>query len=438
MLFEQFKLHDQVLKAITTLGWDTPTPVQRLAINHAVDNRDLKVCAQTGSGKTAAFLLPLYHHMISRPEPKTDTRALILVPTRELAAQVLENCKEIGQFSPVKALSITGGEDFKFQAANVRKNPEIIIATPGRLVEHLAQKNVYLDDIEYLILDEADRMLDMGFSEDIEQIAKRCPEKHQTWLFSATMDAKGMGKITRDMLTQPAFINTVNEEDPQKITQQRILADDIKHKDRLLHWILSNDTYNKALIFTNTRDQAEKVGGLLRYHKYSVDVLHGEKQQDRRKKIMTAFRKNALDVLVATDVAARGLDVESIDLVINYDIPRSGDEYIHRIGRTGRAGAEGTAISFVSERDWNLMASIERYLGISTEFRKISSLEGKFKGPKKIKASGKAAKGKKKIQGKAKKIRKEKSRPAAKKPASSPDGFGMIKKKKTVLTPSDM
>ena len=432
-MFAQFQFHESLVKALEQLGWTDTTPVQALSIPHAMNNKDLQVCAQTGSGKTAAFFLPLLNHLISNDSPNTATRAMILVPTRELAQQVVENGQVLAKYSRIQIMSVTGGEPVKPQAARIRKNPEIIVATPGRLVEHLANKSVELNDLEYLILDEADRMLDMGFSEDIEKICSACNEQRVTWLYSATLHARGLGKIIRELLTNPVLINTVDEETPQKITQQRLLADDIKHKDRLLHWLLTNDSYSKALVFANTRDQAEKIGGLLRYHKYRVEVLHGEKQQDRRKRIMAAFRASNLDVLVATDVAARGLDIEGVDLIINYDVPRSGDEYLHRIGRTGRAGNEGVAVSFITERDWNLMAGIERYLDIKTDFRKVPGLEGKYKGPKKVKASGKAASSKKK-PAKGKKSTKPERDKKRKQPITggpSKDGGGMIRKKKT-------
>lgn len=438
MSFEAFELHASLLKAIETMGWDKPTDVQLQTIPLAIAGKDLKICAGTGSGKTAAFLLPLMNHMIANPEPNTQTRALILVPTRELAAQVAANCDVLGTFNGVKALVITGGEEFKVQAAKVRKNPEIIIATPGRLVEHLERASIILDDIKHLILDEADRMLDMGFTEDIAKIRQRCPESIATWMFSATLNARGLGAITRSMLNQPAIVNTTEDLDPAAIKQQRILVDDNRHKDRLLVLLLNQESYQKALVFTNTREHAEKVGGLLRFHKLRVDVLHGEKQQDRRNAIMSAFRKNTLDIVVATDVAARGLDVEGMDLVINYDVPRSGDEYTHRIGRTGRAGTEGTAISFVAERDWNLMAGIERYLGVKTEYRVIQSLKAKYVGPKKLKASGKAAGNKAKPGGKNTKTKAEakakakgKAKKLQKKISSSSDGFGVVRKKPT-------
>jgi superfamily II DNA/RNA helicase len=435
MSFETFNLHASLLKAVEKLEWTVPTEVQTATIPVALSGKDLKVCAGTGSGKTAAFLLPLLNEFIENPQPNTQTRALILVPTRELAAQVAANCEALAKFSTIKCLTITGGEEFKVQAAKARKNPEIIIGTPGRLVEHLERQSIVLDDISHLILDEADRMLDMGFTEDIHKITGRCPTPRNTWLFSATLNARGLGAITRNLLVQPAVINTTDDVDAASIIQQRFLVDDVKHKDRLLVLLLNQEVFKKALVFTNTRDHAERVGALLRFHKLRVDVLHGEKQQDRRNAIMVAFRKNALDIVVATDVAARGLDVEGMDLVINYDVPRSGDEYTHRIGRTGRAGATGTAISFVAERDWNLMASIERYLGIKTENRVIQSLKPKYQGPKKVKASGKAA-GKKsktvktsKTKAAAKAKAKGKAKKEQKRKIGSTDGFGVIRKK---------
>lgn len=435
MSFEIFNLHSSLIKAVEKMEWTVPTEVQTATIPAAMSGKDLKVCAGTGSGKTAAFLLPLIHEFIENPQPNTLTRALILVPTRELAAQVAANCEALAKFSSIKCLTITGGEEFKVQAAKVRKNPEIIIGTPGRLVEHLERQTIVLDDISHLILDEADRMLDMGFTEDIHKITDRCPVPRKTWLFSATLNARGLGAITRNLLDRPSVINTTDDVDAASITQQRFLVDDIKHKDRLLVLLLNQEVFKKALVFTNTRDAAERVGALLRFHKFRVDVLHGEKQQDRRNAIMAAFRKNTLDIVVATDVAARGLDVEGMDLVINYDVPRSGDEYTHRIGRTGRAGATGTAISFVAERDWNLMASIERYLGFKTENRVIQSLKAKYQGPKKLKASGKAAgkKGKAVKTSKTKAAAKAKAKGKAKKEqkrnAEKTDGFGVIRKK---------
>ena len=438
MSFETFNLHSSLIKAIDKNEWTVPTEVQTATIPAAMSGKDLKVCAGTGSGKTAAFLLPLIHNYIENPQPNTLTRALILVPTRELAAQVAANCEALAKFSTIKCLTITGGEEFKVQAAKVRKNPEIIIGTPGRLVEHLERQTIVLDDISHLILDEADRMLDMGFTEDIHKITDRCPAPRKTWLFSATLNVRGLGAITRNLLDSPLVINTTDDVDAASITQQRFLVDDIKHKDRLLVLLLNQEVFKKALVFTNTRDAAERVGALLRFHKFRVDVLHGEKQQDRRNAIMAAFRKNTLDIVVATDVAARGLDVEGMDLVINYDVPRSGDEYTHRIGRTGRAGATGTAISFVAERDWNLMASIERYLGVKTENRVIQSLKPKYQGPKKLKASGKAAgkKGKTVKTSKTKAAAKAKAKGKAKKEqkrnAEKTDGFGVVRKKTKV------
>ncbi len=391
-LFTDFPLNSQIFKALEKLGLAQPTPVQQQTIPRALAQKDLLVSAETGSGKTLAFLLPILQRLMENPAPDSATRALILVPTRELARQVFKNAKDLSAFTRVEAGMIMGGQEFKYQKALLRKNPEIVIATPGRLVEHLSQNSADLSDLEVLVLDEADRMLDMGLSEDVLKIAKACRRERQTLLFSATLTHKGVLKVAEQVLNNPETLTLSTPQDKHaNITQQVVLADDPAHKERLTNWLLANETYSKALIFTNTKLQAEKLQGLLKFHNHPVGLLHGDMDQDERNQIMTQLRHGAIEVLVATDVAARGLDIRGIDLVINFDMPRNGNDYIHRIGRTGRAGEQGLAITFVAAPDWNLMTSVEHYLQLSFERRKIKSLEARFKGPKKIKTSGKTA-----------------------------------------------
>ncbi|MZR63391.1 DEAD/DEAH box helicase [Alcanivorax sp. DP30] len=445
--FAELDLHERLVRALSEMEITNPTPVQASAIPEAMAGHDLRVIARTGSGKTAAFLLPLLNGLLQHSRPRTDTRALILLPTRELAQQTLKQVEALARYTFVKAELLTGGEDFKVQAAKMRRNPEILIGTPGRLIEHLEAGNLLLKDLEVLVLDESDRMLDMGFSEDVLRLAAECPAERQTLLFSATRGGNAMDRVVENVLREPKFLllDTVRDLN-ESIQQQIITADDVAHKERLVQWLLAHETYDKAVIFTNTREQADRLGGVLRTPNLKVFVLHGEKDQKDRKLAMDRLKDGGVKVLVATDVAARGIHVEGLDLVINFDMPRSGDEYVHRIGRTGRVGGEGTAISLIAAHEWNLMASIQRYLRQQFEFRIVEALKGNFLGPKKLKSNGKAAGSKKnklKKKADAKKAGKKglKKKAAAKKPAgrrsskpAAPDtqgGFATVKKRKT-------
>ena len=398
-MFSQFALHERLLKAVTELNFTEPTPVQLAAIPPALEGRDLRVTAQTGSGKTAAFVLPLLHRLLVEggSQQRVRIRALILLPTRELAQQTLKQVELFSQFTFIKSALVTGGEDFKVQAALLRRMPDVLIATPGRLIEHMNAATVDLKEVEVLILDEADRMLDMGFAEDIERITAECAKRQQTMLFSATSGGHGLREVVGKVLRDPVHLklNSVSQLN-EKTRQQVITADTSHHKEKLVHWLLTNETYEKAIVFTNTRVQADRLYGHLVAAEFKAFVLHGEKDQKDRKLAIERLRQGGTKVLVATDVAARGLDVDGLDLVINFDVPRSGDEYVHRIGRTGRAGGEGLAISLVCHNDWNLMSSIERYLKQRFERRNIKELKGVYQGPKNVKASGKAVGAKKK------------------------------------------
>jgi superfamily II DNA/RNA helicase len=281
----------------------------------------------------------------------------------------------------------------------LRKNTEIVIATPGRLLELMEQETPNFSHLEVLILDEADRMLDMGFSEDVLTIAKSCNTQRQTLLFSATLTHFGVIKMADKMLQNHEIValNTLYD-GHRNIEQQIIVADDNDHKQKLLAWLLLNETYDKALVFTNSRIQADALRGPLRGQKLRVGVLHGEMDQKDRNRMMELYRDGEVNVMIATDLAARGLDIKGINLVINFDVPRNGINYIHRIGRTGRIDELGLTIALVKSTEWNLMSGIERFLKQKFKRRTIKELEGKYKGPKKIKASGKAAGVKKKTE----------------------------------------
>jgi superfamily II DNA/RNA helicase len=382
--------------------------------------------------------------LLQYSRPRTDTRALILLPTRELAQQTLKQVEALGRYTFIKAELLTGGEDFKVQAAKMRKNPEILIGTPGRLIEHLDAGNLLLQDLEMLVLDESDRMLDMGFNDDVLRLAAECRAERQTLLFSATTGGNAMENMISSVLRDPKSLVLDSVRDlNESVSQQIITADDVKHKERLVQWLLANETYEKAVVFTNTREQADRLGGVLVASNLKVFVLHGEKDQKDRKLAMDRLKAGAVKVLVATDVAARGIHVDNLDLVINFDMPRSGDEYVHRIGRTGRVGGEGTAISLIAAHEWNLMAGIQRYLRQNFEYRLVEALRGNFLGPKNLKSNGKAAGNKKKKMKKKEDAKKGIKKSGAKKKAAKPKrnakpptqdtkgGFATVKRKKT-------
>lgn len=404
-MFATIPLHDRLQKALTELGHTTPTPVQTEAIPVALEGKDLAVSAETGSGKTAAFILPTLHRLLEQQAPNSGTRALFLAPTRELAQQIFKHCKQLTAFTHLKMGLITGGQDFKYQKALFRKNPEIIIGTPGRVLEHVEKGSTDFTALEVLVLDEADRMLDMGFLDDVMKIADSTNPERQTLLFSATLDNNaGLPVIMAKVLTEQVTLNLgTRREVNASITQQMILADDERHKNLLVLKLLQTETFYKAVVFTNTKAQANKLAGWLRYKDQSVGVLHGDMDQDARNQEMDRLRKGHIKVLVATDVASRGLDVNGVGLVINYDMAYDADDYIHRIGRTGRAGETGTAISLINAREWDQMIRVERYTNSNFQRRSLAGLEASFKGPKKIKSSGKAAGPKKSSDDKPKK-----------------------------------
>jgi superfamily II DNA/RNA helicase len=443
---QSLPLHKQLLKALEKLAFTEATAVQEQAIPPALEGKDLMVSAQTGSGKTAAFLLPILQRMMTHEAPDSGTRVLILLPTRELALQTQKHFEQLAAFTYIKSGLIIGGEAFKHQVATLRKNPEVLIATPGRLVEHLERGTPDFKDLEILVLDEADRMLDMGFAIDMYTIAESCNKQRQNLLFSATLNHKELGRI-KSTFKDPEFIEVDSHRQQHRhITQQLILADDNKHKETLVAALLNEEQTHKVFIFCKTRLQCQQLSNVLKYKKFKVGCIHGEIPQSDRKHIMNQFRQGGIEVLVATDLAARGLDINDVDLVINFSIAQSGDDHIHRIGRTGRAGKEGKAITIIDSYELNQMSSIERYLKIRFEHRVIQGLKAKYCGPKNIKKSGKAAgTKKKKIDTKkvspkksgTKKLTQKKANTAkAKRPkensrqSGSGDGFDVLTKKK--------
>lgn len=415
-MFTDLGLHERLLKALEKLSLKKPTPVQDALIPAALSGRDVQASAETGSGKTAGYLLPILHQMLEKPAPQTATRALVLLPTRELAHQVDKHCRELAAFTQIKTGLILGGSSFNEQKALIRKNPEFIIGTPGRILEHVQQRSLELGDLEFLVLDEADRMLDMGFRDAVLEIVRACRKERQTLLLSATLVHSGIGRIADEVLHDAEIVEIgTHRSEHANIEQQRILADDPSHKNQLCNWLLANTAFERAIIFTNTREHAQQLSEFLQSQRdrqnsansawgraakssMKIGCLHGELDQLERKRIMGLFRTGGIRVLVATDIAARGLDVKGVNLVINYGVPRSGDDYVHRIGRTGRAGEKGLAIALVSPPDWNTFSSIERYLGIELQAREVKGMEAHFKGQ--VKKIGGKSKDRKKVDDK--------------------------------------
>ncbi len=442
-MLEELKLDRRLQIALDSFAFQEPTEVQRTVIPAALSGVDLQVSAETGSGKTLAYLLPLAQTMLgSDIAREAGTLALVLVPTRELARQVVRECRQLLAKTPLSAQAITGGADFKYQKSLFRKNPEIIVATPGRLLEHCEKGSADLSYLQTLVLDEADRMLDMGFREDVLKIAAFCSPTRQTLMLSATLKHRGLGAIANTLLQSAQKIAVGRVRQPHSsISHQRILADGQAHKDKLLVALLQQGGYRRALVFGNKRVTATRLANLLRLHQLRSAELHGDMSTEERKRVMHQFSDAKFDILCASDVAARGLDIKDIDLVINYDLPHSGDDYLHRTGRTGRAGATGLAVSLVSAGEWNLMISIERYLKLRLEHRNLPGLKARYRGPKKQKTSGKAAGSKKKgnktapsrsKSGSAKRrdAGKRKADTGGKAPATI-DGFAPLMKKKS-------
>ena len=441
-MLEQLQLDRRLQLALSALAFDTSTEVQDEVIPAALAGEDLVVSAETGSGKTLAYLIPLVQRLLAQEAPHTDGPAgLVLVPTRELARQVLKQCRGLLAKTPLQVYGITGGADFRYQQSLFRKNPEIIVATPGRLLEHCERKSTTLEFLRVLVLDEADRMLDMGFRDDVLKINDYCAADRQAVLVSATLNHRDLGTISRSLLNSPRTIAIGTARQPHStIAHQIMLSDGQEHKDKLLIALLQQGDFNRTLVFANKRSTAVRLAGLLKYHKLRCDCLHGEMSTEDRRQVVTRFNDGKLSVLCASDVAARGIDIKDIDLVINYDLPHSGDDYLHRTGRTGRAGARGLALSLVTASDWNLMISIERYLKLDFGRRSLPGLKPRFNGPKKQKSSGKAAGGKKKTTRSAdaksksrKRNQKTVGKPARSKKQATPasnDGFAPLTRKK--------
>ena len=361
--FADLNLDKNILSAVRSEGYESPTPIQAQAIPFALEGRDIMASAQTGSGKTAAFLLPTLQRRTKRSEkPGKGPRALVLTPTRELAAQVEKNAlayaKNMRWF---RTVSIVGGASFGYQTRALSKPVDLIVATPGRLMDLMQSGKVDFDRLEVLILDEADRMLDMGFIDDIETIVEATPTDRQTLLFSATWDG-AVGKLARKLTKNPEVIEVERVDDQGKIEEQLLYCDDMRHKNRLLDHILRDANIDQCVIFTSTKAMTEVIADDLYEKGFAANCLHGDMPQGWRNRTLMDLRKGRCKILVATDVAARGIDVPTITHVINYDLPKQAEDYVHRIGRTGRAGRTGIAITFAEVNEYVKVHKIEKYI----------------------------------------------------------------------------
>ena len=362
--FADLNLDKNILSALQAAGYDSPTPIQAQSIPAALAGKDIMASAQTGSGKTAAFLLPSLQKIVKRSEKSgKGPRVLVLTPTRELAAQVEKNAQIYAKnMKWVRSVTLVGGSSFGQQIKAMSKPIDIIVATPGRLMDHMRSGRVDFDRLEVLILDEADRMLDMGFIDDIETIVAATPEDRQTLLFSATWDG-AVGKLARKLTKNPEVIEIEREDKQGKIDEQLLYCDDKNHKNRLLDHILRDANIDQCVIFTSTKAMTEVLADELYEKGFAANCLHGDMPQGWRNRTLMDLRKGRCKILVATDVAARGIDVPTITHVINYDLPKQAEDYVHRIGRTGRAGRSGLAISFAEVNEYMAVHKIERYIG---------------------------------------------------------------------------
>jgi ATP-dependent RNA helicase RhlE len=374
--FESLGLRAELLRAVAGQGYTQPTPIQAQAIPVVLAGKDLLGAAQTGTGKTAGFTLPLLQRLASgasasHSPARRPVRALVVTPTRELAAQVEESIRTYGRYLSLKSSLVYGGVGMQPQVDALRRGVDILVATPGRLLDHVGQKTVNLSQVEILVLDEADRMLDMGFIHDIRRILALLPATRQNLLFSATFPDE-IRKLAASFMKSPATVEVARRNTPAELVAQVQHPVSHERKRELLAHLVSSNDWRQVLVFVKTKHGANRLAQQLSRAGIEADAIHGNKAQNHRTRTLKRFKDNELRVLVATDIAARGLDIEALPHVVNYDLPHVAEDYVHRIGRTGRAGTEGEAVSLVSHEDRPLMAAIERLMNRKVEERVIA------------------------------------------------------------------
>lgn len=384
--FESLELDDELCAATKAMGYSSPTSIQSLVIPDAMEGKDILASAPTGTGKTAAYLLPICQFLLDYPKRQLySARALILVPTRELAYQVAEQAELITKFTDLQVGVITGGINYGSDKETLESRVDILVATPGRLLEHIENEHFDCRDIESLVLDEADRMLDMGFATVVNTIASEAKWRKQSMLFSATLEGRGVRQFSQEILRNPCIHEaTPSRKEKAKILQWYHLCDDRPHKDALLEYHLRNSV-DSCIVFVKTRERLHLLKDQLFAKGFDISYLQGEMPQDKRLAALANFKEGKVKILIATDVAARGIDVPKVSHVINYDMPRGADVYVHRIGRTGRAGEKGTAISLVEAHDYVWVGKVERYIQERFKPRVIDELKPRHKAPSLVK-----------------------------------------------------
>lgn len=418
MQFKELGLDNRLLKTLAHFDFKKATEIQQQAIPVAMAGKDLLASSKTGSGKTLAFLLPMLHKALkTKALSARDPRGVILVPTRELAKQVYGELRSMLAGLSYTATLITGGENFNDQVKALRRGPKFIVATPGRLADHLEHRSLFLEGLETLILDEADRMLDLGFAPQLRHIHNAAKHRRrQTLMFSATLDHAQVNDIAYEMLNDAKHIAVGGANEQHKdITQRFYLCDHLDHKEALLERVLDDADYRQVIIFTATRDDTERLTNKLNEKKLKAVALSGNLNQMQRNTIMSQFERAVFKILVTTDVASRGLDIANVTHVINFDMPKHTEEYVHRVGRTGRAGNKGDAVSLVGPKDWDSFKRVEAYLKQDIQFDVLEGLQGKFKGLKVRQPVNKAKPQSSKAKPQAKKV--------AKKPVKRDKGF---------------
>jgi ATP-dependent RNA helicase RhlE len=375
--FTEFNFDSDLLEGIDASGYETATPVQEKVIPPILEGHDIIASAQTGTGKTAAFLLPILSRLLKH-RIEGQISALIIVPTRELAIQIGQHLEGLSYFTNISSISVFGGNDggnFATEKQALRMGADIVVCTPGRMIAHLNMGYVALKQLQFLVLDEADRMLDMGFNEDIMKILSFVPAKRQTLLFSATMPDKIL-RLAKNILHNPVQINIALSKPPEKIVQRAFVIYDAQ-KLEVVKYLLKSIPYKSALIFCSRKHSVKQLARELQRARFEIGEMHSDLEQSSREDIMNKFAGGRLPVLVATDILSRGIDIDTIDLVINYDVPHDGEDYVHRIGRTARAEADGMAVTLISEKEQNRFAAIEELLGKPVEKARVPESLGK-------------------------------------------------------------
>ncbi len=373
--FAQLQLAEPLARAVAEMGYESMTPIQAQAIPVVLQGRDVMGAAQTGTGKTAAFSLPLLQRMLKHENSSTSparhpVRALVLLPTRELADQVAQQVKLYAKYTNLRSTVVFGGIDMKPQTLELKKGVEVLVATPGRLLDHIEAKNAVLNQVEYVVLDEADRMLDIGFLPDLQRILSYLPKQRTTLLFSATFSPE-IKRLANSYLQDPVTIEVARSNATASTVEQHFYSVPEDDKRRALHQILKSRGMKQAFVFVNSKLGCARLARSLEREGLKTTALHGDKSQDERLKALESFKKGEVDLLVCTDVAARGLDIKDVPAVFNFDVPFNAEDYVHRIGRTGRAGASGLAVSFVSAKDARLVSDIEKLIKTKIELEAV-------------------------------------------------------------------